>query len=353
MDLREIIVDPVSAADEGRYQHLMGAHHYLGALPKIGETLWYVARWRCEWVALIGFSAPAWKCRARDAWIGWDLRVQNDRLHLVTNNSRFLILPGWHRPNLASRLLSLCERRLVSDWPHRFGHPLLLLESFVDPSRFRGTIYRASNWLHLGQTRGFRRVKGGYSATPTRPKLVFARPLNPHARARLSQAVLDPIDRHGAPKIMLAANTMRALPTFFADIDDPRRRQGRRHPLPAVLAIATAATLCGMRGYKAMAEWACDLTQRARERFRCRRRDGRYTVPSESVIRDVLTRVDPVQLDRALNRWNDAHGADDKALAIDGKTLCNAIYEDPDGPCQTHIISAVGHRSQTTYTQKK
>ena len=137
MDLREVVVEPAVADDEGRYQRLMQAHHYLGALPKIGETQWYVARWRREWVALIGFSAPALKCRARDAWIGWDFRVQYDRLHLVTDNSRFLILPGWHRPNLASRLLSLCERRLVSDWPIRFGHPLLLLETFVDPSRCR------------------------------------------------------------------------------------------------------------------------------------------------------------------------------------------------------------------------
>ena len=232
MDLREVVVEPVATADEGRYQRLMQAHHYLGALPKIGETQWYVARWRREWVALIGFSAPALKCRARDAWIGWDFRVQYDRLHLVTDNSRFLILPGWHRPNLASRLLSLCERRLVSDWPRRFGHPLLLLETFVDPSRFQGTIYRASNWLCLGHTRGYRRVQGGYSATPTTPKLVFARPLSPNARVRLTKTVLDPIDRHGGPRIMLAADTMRALPMFFADIDDPRRRQGRRHPLP-------------------------------------------------------------------------------------------------------------------------
>ena len=152
---------------------------------------------------------------------------------------------------------------------------------------------------------------------------------------------------------MLPADTMRALPLFFADIDDPRRRQGRRHPLPTVLAIATAATLCGMRGYKAMAEWADDLTQRARERFRCRRYDGLYAVPSESIIRNVLVRVDPAQLDRALQRWNDAHGTADEVLAIDGKTLCNAIHQDQDGPCQTHILSAVGHRSQTTHTQKK
>ena len=83
--MREVVVEPVAADDESRYQRLMQAHHYLGALPKIGETQWYVARWRREWVALIGFSAPALKCRARDAWIGWDFRVQYDRLHLVTD----------------------------------------------------------------------------------------------------------------------------------------------------------------------------------------------------------------------------------------------------------------------------
>ena len=69
MDLREVVVEPVAAGDEGRYQHLMQAHHYLGALPKIGQTRWYVGRWHDEWVALMGWSSPAWKCRARDAWI--------------------------------------------------------------------------------------------------------------------------------------------------------------------------------------------------------------------------------------------------------------------------------------------
>ena len=129
MDLREVVVEPVAAGDEGRYQRLMQAHHYLGALPKIGQTRWYVARWHEEWVALIGFSSPAWKCRARDAWVGWTLRVQYDRLHLVSNNSRFVILPRWRRPNLASRVLALCERRAVAEWPARFGHRLLMLET--------------------------------------------------------------------------------------------------------------------------------------------------------------------------------------------------------------------------------
>ena len=108
-------------------------------------------------------------------------------------------------PRLAA--LALCGRRLAADWPVRFGHPLLLLETFVDPARHRGTVYRAANWTCVGRTRGFRRVRGGYGAAPDGPKLVFVRPLVPDARARLTQPALDPADRHGGPKAMISADT--------------------------------------------------------------------------------------------------------------------------------------------------
>lgn len=148
----------------------------------------------------------------------------------------------------------------------------------------------------------------------------------------------------------LTANEMHALPDFFRGIPDPRRAHGVRHPLFVVLAIAAGATLSGMRGYKAMASWANNLGQKARERFRCRRVDGVYVVPSESIIRDVLTRVDPVELDRALGRWNERFGGVDMTLAIDGKTMCGAV--DGDG-VRTHIVSVVGHETGVCYTQKK
>lgn len=155
MRLKDIQVRLVSAGEEAHYREMMQAHHYLGDLPKIGETLWYVATWRDEWVALLTFSAAALKCAARDGWIGWSYRHQFDRLSLVANNSRFLILPQWHQPNLGSRTLALCEKRIQNDWFERFGHPLLLLETFVDPQRFHGTVYKAANWLYLGRTKGF------------------------------------------------------------------------------------------------------------------------------------------------------------------------------------------------------
>ena len=169
--LSEVAVDIVAAEDEARFRDLMQTHHYLGAVPGMGETVRYVAHHRGRWLALLVFSAPALKCGARDRWIGWDRGLQFGRLHLVTNNARFLILPGGER-NLGSRVLSLCMRRLVRDWPARFGHDVLLAETFVDPALFRGTVYRAANWIEVGRTRGFARGGQGYSEH-ARPKLVF------------------------------------------------------------------------------------------------------------------------------------------------------------------------------------
>ena len=119
MNLHEIVLRPVAVGEESRFKALLDTHHYLGAVAKIGHTLWYVATWQGQWLALLVLNAAAWKCAARDRWIGWDLRHQYDRLHLIANNARFLILPQQHRPNLASRVLALCERRVRADWQAR------------------------------------------------------------------------------------------------------------------------------------------------------------------------------------------------------------------------------------------
>jgi hypothetical protein len=346
----EILVRPVHSSEERHFQELMNEHHYLGALPKISETLLYIALWRDQWVALLSFSAAAWKCAARDRFIGWDFRRQYDRLKLITNNSRFLILPEWHYPNLGSRVLSLCEKRLPVDWQEAFGHQVLLLETFVDPLRFRGTVYKAANWRYLGDTRGFRRTRQGYSETARSSKMVFVKLLKQNAQFLLSQPILDPAYRIGDPKMKLSADKMRALSDFFKTIPDPRREQGRRHRLATILAIAAGAVLCGMRGYQAISDWAESLGHKARERFGCRRHNGKYIVPSLFIIRDLLIRVDPVHLDRALTQWNECHGKEDESLAIDGKTMCNAIDEEGR---RTHIMSAVGHQTKVCYAQKK
>ena len=116
------------------------------------------------WLALIGWQPGAFKLGARDRWIGWSAEQQFRRLHLIANNSRFVILTPERVPNLASRVLGLSLRRLSQDMQAAHGYPALLAETFVDVSRFAGTCYRASNWRSLGLTRGFAREPGGGGA---------------------------------------------------------------------------------------------------------------------------------------------------------------------------------------------
>lgn len=351
MRLQEIIVRPVSVSEESFFKEKMEFHHYLGFLPKIGNTIWYVALFEKSWVALLSFSAAALKCGVRDKWISWSFRHQYDRLNLIANNSRFLILPHCHQKNLASRVLSLIQRRIQRDWRERFGYSLLLLETFVDPSRYQGTIYQASNWKFLGFTKGYKRIRSGYSNTRHTPKKVFVLPLQRNTCRILSLPLLnDCYQTGGATRMKLTAEQMRSLPEFFKGISDPRRAEGKRHRIEVVLALSAAAILCGMRGYKDIANWAKRLGFKACARFQCRFWNGRYVVPSESIIRDILVRVDPVELDQALIRWNVVYGSVDESLAIDGKTMCNAI---DDQGRQTHIMSVVGQQSAQCYTQKK
>jgi hypothetical protein len=319
--LKEIEVGLVRRDDEDRFQQLMQTHHYLGALRKIGETLWYVASYRGSWVALLSFSAAALKIAARDRWIGWTYRQQYARLRLLANNTRFCVLPDWRVKNLASRTLSLCESRVASDWSEAFGHPVVLLETFVD-AQHRGTVYRAANWTHVGETRGFRRIPGGYSATVQAPKQIFMRPLHAKALARLCQASFE--DEQEGSKRMLRAEHLRALPSIFRDIPDPRRAAGRVHPLDAVLSIIAGAYLCGVRGPKAIGSWAEQLTQSARAGLRCRCERSHYRVPSATLIRDVMSRVDRQHLERSLQKWNAEFAVSDASLALHAHALLSA-----------------------------
>lgn len=346
MDIHKVIVRPVYRGEESLFQEKMQTYHYLGSLPKIGNTIWYVATYQNKWQALLIFSAAALKCSARDKWIGWDYRHQFDRLNLIANNSRFLILPGHHQKNMASKILSLCRKRIQKDWIERFGYPLLLLETFVDPTRFSGTIYKAANWLFTGYTKGYQRTRTGYSNTIKNPKMVFIQPVQRSARTLLACLELNKLYQTGEPRMKLRAEHMKSLPYFFKGITDPRREQGRIHRIDVVLSMSVAAVLCGMCGYKAIADWVKDLTPKACLRFGCRRKK----IPSEGTIRRVLMGVDPIELDQALQKWNAEYGSIDDSLAIDGKTMCNAIDEQGR---QTHIMSAVGHQSGQCYTQKK
>ena len=176
---------------------------------------------------------------------------------------------------------------------------MLLLETIVDPRRFHGGVYRAANWMELGLTQGYGRTRHGYSDQACAPNRVFVRRLCRDPRARRTHPDRNHPQLTGIRKIKLNAQQMRSLPRCFTVIADSRRSQGRRHRLPVVLGIAAGAILCRMRGYKAIADWADTLGQKARERSGCRRENWQYVVPSEFVICDCLVRIEPGPLDRA------------------------------------------------------
>lgn len=140
---------------EDLFRCLLNRYHYLGYRRDVGENLKYLAVDREDRpLACLLFGAAAWASEARDRFIGWDRPTRERHLSLLTNNTRFLILPWVAVRHLASHLLSRVLQRLNADWQARYAHPVALVETFVDRSRFRGTCYRAANWTHVGSTKG-------------------------------------------------------------------------------------------------------------------------------------------------------------------------------------------------------
>ena len=183
-NLEELEVRPITAEERVGWRVYIDRYHYLGWRPLVGEQLLYAAYVDTELVALLGWASAALHVPARDRFIGWDEQTKRERLQLVANNVRFLVLPWVRVRNLASKVLGANLRRLSADWEKRWGHPLHLAETFVDASRFRGTCYRASNWIHLGQTAG-RSKRGNRYHHGATPKAIYVYGLGRGARARL------------------------------------------------------------------------------------------------------------------------------------------------------------------------
>lgn len=185
--LRVKVVAPGSE-DLGLFNGLLAHEHYLGHRNTVGENLRYLVRDRHERpVACVLFGSAAWKCAPRDAFLGWDRTTRERNLQMLTNNTRFLI-PGWVQvPHLASHVLGLVVRRIRSDWQAKYGHPVHALETFVDRSRFKGTCYRAANWLRLGETQG--RTRNDRAHRIQAPaKDVYLYPLIPDFRRQMGVA---------------------------------------------------------------------------------------------------------------------------------------------------------------------
>ena len=174
--------------DSRLFQRYLRQHHYLGHRGPVGENLSYLIRSRAGVdLACLLFGAAAWQCAGRDRWIGWSAQQRAQGLAFIANNSRFLILPSVIVPHLASHLLSQIARRIDGDWQRRYGHPIHLLETFVQQDRFHGTCYQAANWIHVGQTTGRTRQSQRHrdNAVHAPVKDIYLYPLSSDARRRL------------------------------------------------------------------------------------------------------------------------------------------------------------------------
>ena len=170
--------------DSSLWNELIERYHYLKYKPLPGAQMRYLLFHGSYLLAALGFSAAAWKVAPRDQFIGWDDEQRRRNLHRIVNNSRFLILPWVKVRNLASCILAAAAKRLGDDWKERYGYEPVLLETFVERSRFRGTCYRAANWIHVGDTQGRGKLDRQHRGLST-VKHIYVYPLHKRFRQKL------------------------------------------------------------------------------------------------------------------------------------------------------------------------
>lgn len=323
----------ITPAEKTQWNKLVRQHHYLKNARLVGEQLRYVVTdAQGRWVALLGWSAAAMHLKARDQSIEWSDRQREARLHLIAQNSRFVILAERQRyPNLASRALSLCLKRLSADWQQAYGHPVVMVETFVDRQSYQATAYRASGWQPLGYSSGFKRVVQDFYQRHDRPKELWVKELDRRTWQWLRAKQLPPhlarYEKAIPPDCLLETEQMPSLFERFEQVSEWREPIGKRHKLPTVLAIIALACLSGVgQGYRAVSRFSKRLTKLQRRALRCwiHPDTGKLHVPSEAVFQRVLQEVCRSQVENIALQWQQELlgpvPATD-AVVIDGKEV--------------------------------
>ena len=322
------------------WNSLVCQRHYLENANLVGEQLRYVLTYQGQWVALLGWSAASFHLKDREEWLGWSNLQRRSRLHLLAQNSRFVVLverTAW--PNLASRSLGLVCRRLSQDWQQAYGHPIAAVESFVDSQLFRGTAYKAAGWKLLGQTDGFGRVAEDFYVRHDRPKQLWVKSLVAEAPALLSGQVLpEAWQAYERPCCGISCEDLPSLYDRFRGLNDTRKGQGKRHRLATIYAIIACAKLSAVAGgYRAIYLYARSLTKPQRRALHCwiNPRTGEYEVPSETSFFRALKIVSVGQVQAIVDPWLNEKLESDRPegqVAIDGKTLKHS---------GVHLVSAI------------
>jgi hypothetical protein len=342
-----LLVRPIRTDELLGWRAHMERFHYLGDAVLVGESLRYVAHADGAMVALLSWGSASLHNGPRDGYVGWDEGTRQANLDRVVNNTRFLVLPRGRRyPHLASRVLAANLRRLSRDWEAAYGHRVVLAETFVDTSRFRGTCYRASNWIHVGETKGWSKSGSAYRFHG-QPKAVWLYPLARDFKAQLCTVA-------GTSKEGMMVLDVEKLPLhgdgglfeILGGVPDPRLRRGVRYSVQSVLATAICAVLAGARSFTAMGEWAAEQSKETLQRLGSKW--GRP--PSERTYRRVFDRIDVAELDRRTGRWfaEQQRLQAGAGLALDGKTVRGSGDGDKSA---LHLLSAIVHGSGAVVAQ--
>lgn len=317
------------AAELRRCRRLLEKEHQLGARLAKGRSLYQVIAREGQWVGLILWTGSCWHLKARDEWIGWDAVTRSERLQLVVQQGRFLILDEAREPNLASQILGVAVRDLPGQWEAAFGYGPLLAETFTDPESHEGTCYKASGWEAVGMSGRDGRHYGEKFPEEARPKKIWVRALHPQARERLCARELPAAQQaglaaHAGVRCALKSPQLDSLYETFQKVPDPRRRKGQKYPIGAVLTLIALGLLAGAVHVKAILRGAQKLNQNQRAHLRLRFKAGTKfrSVPGYDVYREVLQRIDLQELARVLTEWLQVHaGQLPRTLAVDGKTI--------------------------------
>ena len=251
-------------ADRDRFDELLRTKHYLKSANIGGRHIRYVAEVEGVWCAIASFSGPAPQLKAREKWIGWSSLQKARRLGMVVNNSRFLMLTDRNKiPNMASKVLSMCLKRLRDDWKKRWNASLLVVESFVDETLYKGTCYRACGFEAVGMTAGFKKSNRDFYVEHKEPKQLYLRELVPNARKILKSENLpedlakeeaDIVERTPLP---IGGKEFRSLLEAFRTLKDVRSNRVQHH-MHSTLACAAVATLMGAGSYQGLKMCARD-----------------------------------------------------------------------------------------------
>jgi hypothetical protein len=312
----------------------MGQHHYLGAGQPVGDYLRQVVEAEGQPVALLVWGPACYALKDRDLWISWSAPQRVERLKLVVQNRRFLLLSGkGQAPNWASQVLGRALQALPAQWRERFGYRPLLAESFTDPEAYAGTCYKASNWEAVGWSAGYSRHRADFYVWNDRPKRLWLRELVSGARQALRAATV-PEDcraaRVACPSGLLPvrAEQVDSLRELFGRFPDPRDTN-TQYRIGGVLTLVAMALLAGRREIAEMARFATTLTQAQRRRLGLPLKKGTRgfrKVPGYSVFYQVLTRMNPEAFAKLLSDWLFRRaGTLPQALALDGKMIRDHI----------------------------